>query len=144
MANSRVQQRVKDAATILWRQHSPSYDNNRAVQIPSTEPGHTVRRKRKSSETEYQYRKRQVVTSNSTNEESNQTIDEDEAAVTAMSIHRSLKFAMSLGKKDLLEKIKQEEDLVQLLQEHSPLKTKTIEDLRLTLMTVAVYHHLNM
>jgi hypothetical protein len=61
-----------------------------------------------------------------------------------MSIHRSLKFAMSLGKKDLLEKIKQEEDLVQLLQEHSPLKTKTIEDLRLTLMTVAVYHHLNM
>jgi hypothetical protein len=32
-------------------------------------------------------------------EESNQTIDEDEAAVTAMSIHRSLKFAMSLGKK---------------------------------------------
>ena len=61
-----------------------------------------------------------------------------------MSIHRSLKFAMSLGKKDLLEKIKQEEDLVQLLQEHSPLKTKIIEDLRLTLMTVAVYHHLNM
>jgi hypothetical protein len=41
----------------------------------------------------------QSVTSNSTNEESNQTIDEDEAAVTAMSIHRSLKFAMSLGKK---------------------------------------------
>jgi hypothetical protein len=29
-----------------------------------------------------------------------------------MSIHRSLKFAMSLGKKDLLEKIKEEEDLV--------------------------------
>ena len=57
---------------------------------------------------------------------------------------KSLKFAMSLGKKDLLEKIKQEEDLVQLLQEHGPLKTKTIEDLRLTLMTVAVYHHLNM
>ena len=55
----------------------------------------TVRRKRKSSETEYQYRKRQTVTSNSTNEESNQTIDEDEAAVTAMSIHRSLKFAMT-------------------------------------------------
>jgi hypothetical protein len=45
--------------------------------------------------TEYQYRKRQAVTSNSTNEESNQTIDEDEAAVTAMSIHRSLKFAMT-------------------------------------------------
>jgi hypothetical protein len=44
-------------------------------------------------------------------------------------------FAMSLGKKDLLEKIKEEEDLVQLLQEHGPLKTKTIEDLRLTLMT---------
>jgi hypothetical protein len=38
----------------------------------------------------------------------------------------------------------EEEDLVQLLQEHGPLKTKTIEDLRLTLMTVAVYHHLNM
>jgi hypothetical protein len=29
-----------------------------------------------------------------------------------MSIHRSLKFAMSLWKKDLLEKIKEEEDLV--------------------------------
>jgi hypothetical protein len=40
--------RVKDGATTLWRQHSPSYDNNRAVQIPSPEPGHTVRRKRKS------------------------------------------------------------------------------------------------
>ena len=91
--------RVKDAATTLWRQHSPSYDNKKAVQISSTEPGHTVRRKRKSSETEYQYRKRQAVTSNSTNEESNQTIDEDEAAVTAMSIHRSLKFAISLGEK---------------------------------------------
>jgi hypothetical protein len=49
---------IHDAATTLWRQHSPSYDNNRAVQIPSTEPGHTVRRKRKSSETEYQYRNR--------------------------------------------------------------------------------------
>jgi homogentisate 1,2-dioxygenase len=61
-----------------------------------------------------------------------------------MSIHRSLKFAMSLGKKDLLEKIKENEDLVQLLQEQGPLKTKTIEDLRLTLMTVAVYHQLNM
>jgi hypothetical protein len=47
-----------------------------------------------------------------------------------------MKFTMSLGKKDLLEKIKEEEDLVQLLQEHGPLKTKTIEDLRLTLMTV--------
>jgi hypothetical protein len=55
--------RIKDAGTTLWRQHSPSYDNNRAVQIPSTEPGHTVRRKRKSPETEYQYRKRQAVTS---------------------------------------------------------------------------------
>jgi hypothetical protein len=32
----------------LWCQHWPSYDNNRAVQIPSPEPGHTVRRKRKS------------------------------------------------------------------------------------------------
>ena len=51
---------------------------------------------------------------------------------------------MSLGKKDLLEKIKEEEDLVQLLQELGPLNTKTIEDLRLTLMTVAVYHYLNM
>jgi homogentisate 1,2-dioxygenase len=60
-----------------------------------------------------------------------------------MSIHRSLKFAMSLGKKDLLEKIKENEDLAQLLQEQGPIKTKTIEDLRLTLMTVAVYHHLN-
>jgi hypothetical protein len=57
-------------------------------------------------------RKRQAVTSNSINEGSNQTIDKDEAAVTAMSIHRSLKFAMSLGKKDLLEKIKEEEDLL--------------------------------
>jgi hypothetical protein len=38
----------------------------------------------------------------------------------------------------------EEEDLVQLFQEHHPLKTKTIEDLRLTLMTVPVYHHLNM
>jgi len=51
---------------------------------------------------------------------------------------------MSLRKKDLLEKIKENKDLVQLLQEQGPLKTKTIEDLRLTLMTVAVYHHLNM
>jgi hypothetical protein len=79
------------------KHNTSSYDNNRAVHIPSTEPGQTVRRKRKSSETEYQYRKRQIVTSNSTNEESKQTIDQDEAAVTAMSIHRSLKFAMSLG-----------------------------------------------
>jgi len=53
--------RVKDAATTLWRQNSPSYDNKRAVQITSTEPGHTVRRKRKSSETEYQYRKRRQL-----------------------------------------------------------------------------------
>jgi hypothetical protein len=98
--------RVKDAATTLWRQHSPSYDNNRAVHIPSTEPGQTVRRSRQSSETEYQYRKRQAVTSKSTNEESSQIIDEDEAVVTAMSIHRSLKFAMSLEKKDVLEKSK--------------------------------------
>jgi hypothetical protein len=39
IANSRVQQRVKDAATILWRQHSPSYDNNRRGR-----PGLTISR----------------------------------------------------------------------------------------------------
>jgi hypothetical protein len=37
--NSRVQQRVKDAATTLWRQHSPSYDNNRRGR-----PGPTISR----------------------------------------------------------------------------------------------------
>jgi hypothetical protein len=37
-------------------------------------------------------------------ESGNQTIDEDEAAVTAMSIHRSLRFAMSLGKKTYLKR----------------------------------------
>ena len=111
MANSRVQQESK-----MQQQH---YGVNTHPVMTTIEQFRyrlqsqiTVRRKRKSSETEYQYRKRQAVTSNSTNEESNQTIDEDEAAVTAMSIHRSLKFAMSLGKKDLLEKIKEEEDLV--------------------------------
>ena len=66
----------------------------------------TLSEGKENHQKQYQYRKRQAVTSNSTNEESNQTIDEDEAAVTALSIHRSLKFAMSLGKKDLLEKIK--------------------------------------
>jgi hypothetical protein len=58
-------------------------------------------------------------------EQPNCRVDDDEAA---MSIHRSLKFAMSLGKKDLLEKIKENQDLVQLLQEQGPLRTKTIED----------------
>jgi hypothetical protein len=41
-----------------------------------------------------------MVISNLVVEFFKQTIDEDEAAVTTMSIHRSLKFAMSLGKKD--------------------------------------------
>ena len=118
--------KVKDAATLLWRQHSTNYDSSRAVQVQSTEPGHTVRRKRKSSETEYQYRKRRAVTV--TSDDETHTDDDDSAAVTAMSIHRSLRFAMSLGKKELLEKIKENEDLVQLLKEHGPLKTKTIED----------------
>ena len=58
-----------------------------------------------------------------------------------MSTHRSLRFACPWGKTPTW---KEYEDLVKLLQEQSPLKTKTIDDLRLTLMTVAVYHHLNM
>ncbi|CAG2200750.1 unnamed protein product [Mytilus edulis] len=45
---------AKDAATILWRQHSSSYDSKRAVQLPSEEAGHVVKRKRKSTETEYE------------------------------------------------------------------------------------------
>ena len=144
MANSRVQQESKMQQQHYGINTHPAMTTIEQFRYRLQSQVTLSEGKEKSSETEYQYRKRQAVTSNSTNEESSQTIDEDEAAVTAMSIHRSLKFAMPQGKKDLLEKIKEEEDLVQLLQEHGPLKTKTIEDLRLTLMTVPVYHHLNM
>ncbi|CAG2186333.1 unnamed protein product [Mytilus edulis] len=94
--------KAKDAATILWRQHSNSYDSKRAVQLPSEEAGHVVKRKRKSTETEYEYRKRRVAEIPSA-KETDDTNADDTAAITTMSIKSFLKYTTSLGKKELKE-----------------------------------------
>ncbi|VDI46803.1 Hypothetical predicted protein [Mytilus galloprovincialis] len=109
--------KAKDIATILWRQHSNSYDSKRAVQLPSEEAGHVVKRKRKSTETEYEYRKRRVAEIPSA-EEIDDTNADDTAAITAMSIQNSLKYTMSLGKKELKEKLEENKDFVEILGQY--------------------------
>ena len=101
MANSRVQQESKMQEQHYGVNTHPvmttieQFRYRLQSQVTLSEGKENNQKQNTNTETEYQYRKRQAVTSNSTNEESNQTIDEDEAGVTAMSIHRSLKFAMT-------------------------------------------------
>ena len=69
---------------------------------------------------------------------------DDTAAITAMSIKNSLKYTMSLGKKELKEKLEENKNFVEMLGQYGDIRTKTTEDLKLSLMTIAEYHHLNM
>ncbi|CAC5361075.1 unnamed protein product [Mytilus coruscus] len=104
--------RAKDVATILWHQHSNTYNSKRAVQVPFEEASHVVKRKTKSTETENQYGKRRVPEMPS-EEEINNTNADDTGAI--MSINKSLKYTMGLGKKALKEKIEENKEFVELL-----------------------------
>lgn len=85
--------------------------------MPFEEASHVVKRKRKSTETENQYGKRRVPEMPSEGE-----IDNTNAADTGaiMSINKSLKYTMNLGKKALKEKIENKE-FVELLGQYSSL-----------------------
>ena len=130
---------AKDQASTLWRQHSTAYDNRRAVQVPSSEPnGHATKRKRRDDESEYQYRKRI-----NTQPEQEPEISDDPNIAVALSVKSSLKYIMSLKKNELQQKISENKETAELLKKEGHLPTKTTEDLRLSLMTIAVYEHLN-
>ena len=133
--------KAKDQATILWRENSSSYDSKRAVQVPSQQPtGHAVKRKRQDDETEYQYRKRLLANTQDNNEDD---IADDPNIETAISIKNSLHNIMRMTKQQLQQNISNSQETVDVLRQHTVFKNKTIEDLRICLITTAVYEHLN-
>ena len=113
--------KAKDLASSLWRQYSPEYDNKRAVQVPSSQPGHNVKRKRRENEAEYTYRKR-LAAENAVSTNMNEIAD-DPAAETAMSIQPSLKYIMQLNKAQLQAKIADSSESVEILKQHGSMKT---------------------
>ena len=132
--------KAKDQATILWQENSSSYDSKRAVQVPSQQPtGHAVKRKRQDDETEYQYRKRLLANTQDNNEDD---IADDPNIEAAISIKNSLHNIMRMTKQ-LQQNISNSQETVDVLHQHTVFKNKTIEDLRICLITTDVYEHLN-
>lgn len=70
-------------------------------------------------------------------------ISDDPNIAVALSVKSSLKYIMSLKKNELQQKISENKETAELLKKEGHLPTKTTEDLRLSLMTIAVYEHLN-
>ena len=93
---------------------------------------------------QYQYGKRLAAEKSTNNDETEETIADDPAAATTLSVQQSLKYILKLDKKSLQQKISDNQNTLELLQDQGgQMRTKTIEDLKLTLMTIAVYKHLN-
>ena len=108
--------------------------------MPSQQPtGHAVKRKRQDDETEYQYRKRLLANTQDNNEDD---IADDPNIETAISIKNSLHNIMRMTKQ-LQQNISNSQETVDVLRQHTVFKNKTIEDLRICLITTAVYEHLN-
>jgi hypothetical protein len=62
---------------------------------------------------------------------------------TAISIKNSLHNVMRMTKQQLQQNISNSQETVDVLRQHTVFKNKTIEDLRISLITTAVYEHLN-
>lgn len=136
---------AKDAATVLWKQHSSTYDQSKAVQVPALEAnGHNVLKKRHSTETQYQYRKRQMIKKNQT--PLDRTPENEETAGIAFSVATSVKYILNLKKDEMKDKLAEKSETVEKLKQsgHGQIRTKTTEDLKLALITCAVYEHLNL
>ena len=111
------------------------------AQVPSQQPtGHAVKRKRQDDETEYQYRKRLLANTQDNNEDD---IADDSNIETAISIKNSLHNIMRMTKQQLQQNISNSQETVDVLRQHNVFKNKTIEHLRICLITTAVYEHLN-
>ena len=112
--------------------------------MPSSQPnGHAVKRKRQSNETEYHYRKRVHTENEQEQTEEDDDISDDPNIEIALSIRTSLKYILSLKKNQLQQKITESRATGDILSEHSQLPMKTTDDLRLSLMAIAVYEHLD-
>jgi hypothetical protein len=61
---------------------------------------------------------------------------------TAISIKNSLHNIMRMTKQQLQQNISNSQETVDVLCQHTVFKNKTIEDLRICLITTAVYEHL--
>jgi len=96
---------------------------SRSVQVPSSQPGHNVKRKRRENEAEYTYRKR-LAAENAISTNMNEIhVADDPAAETAMSIQPSLKYIMQLNKAQLQAKIADSSESVEILKQHGSMKT---------------------
>jgi hypothetical protein len=70
-------------------------------------------------------------------------IADDPNIETAISIKNSLHNIMRMTKQQLQQNISNSQETVDVLRQHTVFKNKTIEDLRICLITTAVYEHLN-
>jgi hypothetical protein len=86
------------------------------------------------------YRKRLLANTQDNNEDD---IADDPNIETAISIKNSLHNIMRITKQQLQQNISNSQETVDVLRQHTVFKNKTIEDLRIYLITTAVYEHLN-
>ena len=131
--------KAKDIATVHWRNYSTQYDSKRAVQQPTANPGtgHRVKRSRQDDETQYQYRKWKVEQERlQTPEETQQPEARVEKALCVKSV---IKKIMKLTKDDLKSQLNDRKTSLEELSKHQQMDTRTIENMRLSLLAVEVY-----
>ena len=131
--------KAKDIAAVHWRNYSTQYDSKRAVQQPTANPGteHRVKRSRQDDETQYQYRKRKAE------QERLQTPEEtqhpDARVEKALCVKSVMKKIMKLTKEDLKSQLNDKKTSLDELSKHHQMDTRTIENMRLSLLAVEVY-----
>ena len=129
--------KAKDIATVHWRNYSTQNDSKRAVQQPTANPGtgHRVTRSTQDDETQYQYRKRKVEQERLQSPEETQQPDAIvEKALCAKSVMKKI---MKLTKEDL--KTERQKTSLDELSKHQQMDTRTIKNMRLSLLAVEVY-----
>ena len=107
-----------------------------AVQQPTANPGtgHRVKHSRQDDETQYQYRKWNVE------QERLQTPEETDARVEkALCVKSVIKKIMKLTKDDLKSQLNDRKTSLEELSKHQQMDTRTIKNMRLSLLAVEVY-----
>ena len=123
--------KANDIATVHWRNYSTQHDSKRAVQQPTANPGtgHRVKPSTntgngKQSRKDYKHQKRP-----------NSRMPDWKIALCVKSV---MKKKMKLTKEDLKTE-RQKKTSLDELSRHQQLETRTIENMRLSLLAVEVY-----
>ena len=122
---------AKDDASVLWKTHSTAYDSRRAVHVPSLNGrGHVVKKSRKSTESETDYRKRLRTDCDS-------SADSD-VAVRLASYHSRALRVLTMKRPQLNSAI-QDSDSLSALQSQMDIPTRTVDETRVAVLLAELH-----